>query len=82
MNLNKDLRQRHLEDFEKHFNAPGPQKGRSTIAGLTVRAAIQAGWFADAVTVDAVGDMTGAEVDKLALAVDEVYMEAKRIDPN
>lgn len=82
MKLIKDLRQRHLEDFETHFNAVGPQKGRSTIAGLTVRAAIQAGWFADPVTVDAVGDMTGAEVEALSLSVDKVYMEARHIDPN
>lgn len=80
-----DLRQRHLEAYEEHYNNltnDGKLRGLSRDSGAVVRAAIKAGWFGDALKAEAIDDMTGGEVRKLAKAVNEAYREATTIDPN
>ena len=83
MELISDLRQRHLEAWEKSFNElRGDDKGASRYYGAVVRAAINAGWFRDPVPVDDVDEMTPRQVRAYARAVDTAYTEATTLDPN
>jgi hypothetical protein len=83
MKLITDLRQRHLEAWEREFNKfRGDDKGVSTFHGSVVRAALAAGWFGDGADADAVDEMTPREVRKLSAAVDALYTEVTTLDPN
>lgn len=83
MKLIDDLRQRHLEEWEKHFHElRGDDKGVSRYYGAVVRAALAAGWFTDAPEPSAVDEMKPAEVRKLAKRVDDAYVGATTLDPN
>jgi hypothetical protein len=83
MKLIKDLRQRHLEAWEREFNRiRGDDKGVSTYHGAVVRAALAAGWFGEDGDPDTVDDMTPREVRKLSADVDSLYAEVTTLDPN
>jgi hypothetical protein len=78
-----DLRQRHLEAWERSFNSlRGDDTGVSTFRGTVVRAALAAGWFGEDGDPDTVDDMTPRDVRKWAAAVDELYNEVTTLDPN
>jgi hypothetical protein len=83
MKLITDLRQRHLESWEREFNKlRGDDKGVSTFHGAVVRAALAAGWFGDDGDPGAVDDMTPREVRKLSGEVNARYEEVTTLDPN
>jgi hypothetical protein len=78
-----DLRQRHLEKWEREFNRfRGDDKGVSTYHGAVVRAALAAGWFGDDGSADDVDDMTPRQVRQLSAEVDALYAEVTTLDPN
>jgi hypothetical protein len=81
MKLKTEIKQRHLEAWETAYLAIDT-KGSSNHAGAVVRSAIEAGWFDDPVSVDAVGDMAPSEVRRLARDIDKLYTDIISIDPN
>lgn len=82
-----DLRQRHLEGYTRAIrdfrppnwdgdditNLPLPE-----YCGISVRAAVKAGWFGDSVTPDDVGELTGHETITLAGDILDAYNAANR----
>jgi hypothetical protein len=78
-----DLRQRHLEAWEREFNSRrGDDTGVSTFRGTVVRAALAAGWFGEDGDPDTVDDMTPRQVRQLSAEVDALYAEVTTLDPN
>lgn len=79
------LLQLHLEGFEEISNDEYglfELRGTNRINGATVRAAVDAGWFGDGLSVDDVGKMTPVEVRKLAEDINDAYKKATEPDPN
>lgn len=70
-----DLRTRHLECFEDAYNnIDASTRGKVTLAGAIVRAAVGAGWFAN-VMLDQVNDLPVSETLRLAELIIEKYTE-------
>jgi len=95
--LNKDIRQKQLEQWNEAYMAL-PRLGTSSQNGAAVRAAIKAEWFLsppvefkNGKTNEAaqylydgvdVGDMLPRDVIKVAAAIDALYVELTAVDPN
>lgn len=83
MKLITDIRQRHLEKFEAlYFVDVEDRKGVSTETGAAVRAAVEAGWFADVPNGYDVADEKPSVVRALAQQVNDLYLDIIKIDPN
>ena len=89
MELRSDLRQRHIEGWTAALRALKPDDveqiarlPNAEFYGVSVRAAIRAGWFGDDADEDAVGDMLPAEVAELSAQVWEAFEDATNVDPN
>lgn len=82
-----DLRQRHLEAFERNLNELQSDAEPTAIDaalsnGAFVRAAQMAGWFGDTLTDEGVGDLTFKQIERFARQIVELYKDAVTIDPN
>lgn len=79
--LDRDLRQQQLEDWEEAYNAiPDDVRGKSRHNGAVIRAAIQAGWFlGDDLSVDDVGLLTFKQAKPLADEIYSLYNEVTEI---
>ena len=89
MEIIADLRQRHLAGWTKALRElKPPEMGNITdlpeveFEGVSVMAAIKAGWFDGVSDAGIVDDMRGGEVKKLSEAVWAAFREARQIDPN
>ena len=85
------IKQRHMEEWSEAFLSL-PRASLAQEAGATVRAAVQASWFASPNTehkndqwliggVD-VGDLEPWQVRQMAEEIDRVYTEARTIPKN
>lgn len=88
MELNTDLRQRHLSGWTKAIRALKPddvevitELPEIEFDDVTVKAAVMAGWFVDVDDPDIVDDMKGGEVSRLSTDIWKAFNEARRIDP-
>lgn len=81
-----DLRQRHLEAFEKRYNELRPgeeiEVRPSLTNGAVVKAAAAAGWLGAAFGEDDAGELTFKETFALAEAILKTYQEIITLDPN
>ena len=89
MEIISDLRQRHLAGWTKAMRELKPPEMENTtdlpeveFQGVSVKAAITAGWFDGVTDAGIVDDMKGGEVKKLSAEVWAAFREARRIDPN
>lgn len=89
MEIISDLKQRHLSgwtaalrelkpaDIDKITNLPEVE-----FDGVTVKAAIKAGWVEGVTDPAVVDDMRGGDVAKLSNKIWKAFNEARHIDPN
>ena len=89
MKVISDLRQKHLAGWTKALRELKPENvGVVTelpeveFDGVTVKAAIVAGWVEGVDDPTVVDDMKGGEVSKFAAEVWKSFKEARQIDPN
>ena len=89
MEMISDLRQKHLAGWTKALRELKPDDMKAITElpevefdGVTVKAAIMAGWFVDVDKPEAVDDMRGGDIHKLANEIWKAFNEARRIDPN
>lgn len=89
MEMIKDLRQKHLSGWTKALRELKPAEIESVrqlpdveFEGISVQAAIKAGWFVDVSKPEIVDDMKSGEVSALSKAVWQAYKDARQIDPN
>lgn len=96
MNINNDLRQRHLRDLNFEIKRRQPDLWQQNAAGeeldvtdlplavyydVYAKSAIAANWV-EGLTDEQVDDMTWQEITELVAALDEVYSAATMIKKN
>ena len=89
MEIRDDLRQRHIEGWTAALRALKPEDTEAVhrlplaeFYGVSVRAAIRAGWFGDDADPDDVGDMMPRDVQELSEQVWAAFEEATTVAPN
>ena len=89
MEMITDLRQKHLAGWTKALRELKPDDMKAITElpevefdGVTVKAAIMAGWFADIEKPEAVDDMKASAISKLSGEIWKAFNEARKPDPN
>lgn len=89
MEMITDLRQKHLAGWTKALRDLKPEDVDAITElpevefdGVTVKAAIVAGWFIGVDDPEIVGDMKGGDINKLAGEIWKAFNDSRRIDPN
>ena len=78
----KELTQKHVEDFSREIPKDMEELKIPQYRGVIVRAAIKAGWFVDALTVEQVDTMKPKDVRLLFEQVTKVYADAMEVSPS
>lgn len=89
MEMITDLRQKHLAGWTKALRDLKPESMKVITElpevefdGVTVKAAIMAGWFVDVDKPEVVDDMKGGDINKLSGEIWQAFNEARKPDPN
>ena len=82
MEVNRDLRQRHIDAYFPHLReVPTESLSAPEFAGVVVRAAVKAGLITG-LTVEETDDLKPGVIVKLAKQVNEAVAEALTIPPD